>query len=209
MKNSHVLEQCDLRAMKEWGSFLLTPFFLSLILLVAPGAALAQDDAAAEEGEFVDEEGEFVPEADDEGVSEFGSDSTDFSVIRDILALDEEVMSDPGFYSYDPGSRRDPFQSLAERRKGQQSSLNEERPDGPAGLLIEEISIEGVFILSDGPVAQIQSVGQGISILLRPGDQLWDGDVVSISLEEVVFKQSVDDPTALKPFREVIKRLVP
>ena len=66
-----------------------------------------------------------------------------------------------------------------------------------------------MFVLPEGPIVQIQSLGQETSYLLRPGDQLWDGDVVSISFEEVIFKQSVNDPTALKPFREVVKRLEP
>jgi hypothetical protein len=41
------------------------------------------------------------------------------------------------------------------------------------------------------------------------GDQLYDGDVISISGKEAIFKQIVDDPTALKPFREVVKKLNP
>ena len=81
---------------------------------------------------------------------------------------------------------------------------------GPLGpIAIDEIIVEGVFVLPEGPIVQIQSLGQETSYLLRPGDQLWDGDVVSISFEEVIFKQSVNDPTALKPFREVVKRLEP
>ena len=143
---------------------------------------------------------EFVPE--EEATSE---ETTDFSAIDDMLALGEEVMSDPATYSYDPGVRRDPFRSLF-RSRGR-SRRSEKRPDGPAGLLIEEISIEGVFVLDDGPVVQVQAAGQETSFLLRIGDQVWDGDVVRISLREVVFKQSVNDPTALKPFREVVKRL--
>jgi len=58
-----------------------------------------------------------------------------------------------------------------------------------------------------GPAAQVQAASDQISYLLRPGDQLWDGDVVDVTVGEIVFKQSVDDPTALKPFREVTMRL--
>ena len=122
--------------------------------------------------------------------------------------MDESVLTDADTFSYDPGSRRDPFRSLIETR----DSIPEperERPEGKAGLLIDEIVVEGVFELADGPVAQVQSAREETSYLLRPGDQLWDGDVISINLEEVVFKQVVDDPTALKPFREVVKRLSP
>ena len=149
---------------------------------------------------LVAQEEEFVPEGE-----ETAEPATDFGAIDELLALDEEVMSDPGTYSYDPGLRRDPFRSLLARRSPEEEQ--EDRPDGPAGLLIDEIEVQGVFILPEGPVAQILSTSRDTSFLLRPGDQLWDGDVVRITLNEVVFKQSVNDPTALKPFREVTKRL--
>ncbi len=143
---------------------------------------------------------EYVPE--EEVLTE---EETDFSAIDDMLKMDEEVLSDPETYSYDPGSRRDPFRSLFRRQSIEQRS--EKRPDGPAGLLIDELKVEGVFVLDDGPVVQVESASQRTSFLLRVGDQLWDGDVIRITLEEVVFKQSVNDPTALKPFREVVKKL--
>ena len=156
-------------------------------------AVLAAPSARAQDEEFVPEEETAV------------EDTTDFSAIDDMLALDEEVLSDPSTYSYDPGSRRDPFRSLFRQRGEAQRS--EKRPDGPAGLLIDELEVEGVFVLDDGPVVQVQSASQRTSFLLRVGDQLWDGDVIRIDLQEVVFKQSVNDPTALKPFREVVKKL--
>jgi hypothetical protein len=43
--------------------------------------------------------------------------------------------------------------------------------------------------------------------LLREADQLFDGDVVAISENEVVFKQMVQNPTDGKPFREVVMTL--
>ncbi len=149
------------------------------------------------------QEEEFIPEEDTAPVE-----GADFSAIDDLLRQDSDVLSNPSTYSYDPGARRDPFRSLATTRDFDENE-DRERPEGPGGLLIDEIEVEGVFMLVDGPVAQVQSASQETSFLLRPGDQLWDGDVVSISLVEVIFKQSVNDPTALKPFREVVKRLNP
>jgi Tfp pilus assembly protein PilP len=58
-------------------------------------------------------------------------------------------------------------------------------------------------------VAQVQASNKDKSHLLRVGDQLFDGDVVRITENEILFKQIVSDPTALKPFREVSKRLNP
>ncbi len=143
---------------------------------------------------------EYVPDSD-----LATEDASDFSAIDDMLKLDEEVLSDPTTYSYDPGARRDPFVSLFQVRSS--ARREEKRPEGPAGLLVDEISVDGVFVLDDGPVVQVQSASQETSFLLRVGDQLWDGDVIRINLDEVVFKQSVNDPTALKPFREVVKKL--
>ncbi len=77
------------------------------------------------------------------------------------------------------------------------------------GLLIDEIGLSGIFRTRKGYVAQVKAANQGKSYLLKEGDQLYDGDVVSIGSDEVVFKQIVQDPTALKPFREVVKTLTP
>ncbi len=163
-------------------------WFMAAILVVGIVAPVSAQDE-----EYVPEGGQTAEEA------------PDFSAIDDMLKLDEEVLSDPTTYSYDPGARRDPFTSLFQRRSS--ARREEKRPEGPAGLLVDEISVEGVFVLDDGPVVQVLSASQETSFLLRVGDQLWDGDVIRINLDEVVFKQSVNDPTALKPFREVVKKL--
>ena len=82
------------------------------------------------------------------------------------------------------------------------------RPDGVPGLLIDEIELTGIFRTVRGFVAQVlRSHGSSKSYLLREGDQLFDGDVVSINRHEIVFKQMVEDPAASKPFREVVKSL--
>lgn len=162
---------------------------LGLLAVAAPVAA--QDD-------------EFVAEDED---SLDGPSQADYALIDELLARDEASLTNTDPTSYDPGSRRDPFRSLMQRRQTASVDVEQERPEGPAGLLIDEIEIEGVFILPEGPVVQIQSASEETSFLLRPGDQLWDGDVVSISLEEVTFKQSIKDPTSLKPYRDVVKSL--
>jgi Tfp pilus assembly protein PilP len=126
--------------------------------------------------------------------------------IDEMLEQEEEVFEGAG-YSYDPGTRRDPFRSLllAEERR----DLRGPRPEGIAGLLIDEISLTGIFQTPRGWVAQVVSSDQKKSYLIRDGDQLYDGDVVRINRGEVVFNQILNDPTALKPFREVTKKLSP
>lgn len=126
--------------------------------------------------------------------------------IDEILEGEEEVLAGAAF-SYDPGNRRDPFKSLL---AGPDRQVEKgPRPEGIPGLMIDEIDLTGVFRTSKGFVAQVSAGNQKRSYLLKEGDQLYDGDVVSINRNEVVFKQIVQDPTALKPFREVVKSLGP
>jgi hypothetical protein len=126
--------------------------------------------------------------------------------IDQILEGEDQVLSGNG-YSYDPGNRRDPFKSLLAAPDRQE--FRGPRPEGVPGLLIDELDLTGIFKTSRGYVAQVKAPNQAKSYLLKEGDQLYDGDVVSISHKEVVFKQTVQDPTALKPFREVVKTLSP
>jgi hypothetical protein len=130
----------------------------------------------------------------------------DLGNIDEILQGEEDVLSGSGF-SYDPGNRRDPFKSLLV--VGREPVFRGPRPEGVPGLLIDEIDLTGIFHTSKGFVAQVVASNQKKSFLLKEGDQLYDGDVVSINKNEVVFKQVVQDPTALKPFREVVKSLSP
>lgn len=122
--------------------------------------------------------------------------------IDEILEGEEEVLSGTGGFSYDPGNRRDPFKSLL---AGNERPERGPRPEGIPGLMIDEIQLLGIWRTPRGYVAQIRAANK--SYLLREGDQLFDGDVVTIQKNEVVFKQQVQDPTALKPHREVVKNL--
>lgn len=128
------------------------------------------------------------------------------AAVDDILRDEAAMLAGEGYY-YDPGNRRDPFKSLLAARE--KVELRGPRPEGIPGLLIDDIDLTGIFLTSDGPVAQVASADREKSYLLRIGDQLYDGDVISITGSEAVFKQIVDDPTALKPFREVVKKLNP
>jgi hypothetical protein len=135
-----------------------------------------------------------------------GSPAPDMGNIDQILEGDEEVLSGNSF-TYDPGNRRDPFKSLL--IAPDRPEFRGPRPEGVPGLLIDEIDLKGIFRTARGYVAQVSAANQKKSYLLKEGDQLYDGDVVSIGKSEVVFKQIVQDPTALKPFREVVKSLNP
>ena len=130
----------------------------------------------------------------------------DASRIDEMLEEDEAVLEGL-LTTYDPGNRRDPFRSLLAPTP--RPELRGPRPEGVPGLLIDEIDIKGIFKTSKGYVAQISAQNEKKGFLLRPGDQVYDGDVLRITDNEVVFRQIVNDPTVIKPFREVVKKLRP
>jgi hypothetical protein len=130
----------------------------------------------------------------------------DEQTIDQILAGEEEVLAGEG-YSYDPAGRRDPFISLLQRT--QLKEAPQQRPEGIPGLLIDEIEVKGIFRMQGRTFAQVQSSEKDKSYLIQEGDQLYDGEVVSIAPGEVTFKQVVNDPSVIKPFREVVKKLNP
>lgn len=126
--------------------------------------------------------------------------------IEEIFAEEEALLAGAAATSYDPEGRRDPFRSLLER-----NVVDDQRPRPPGvpGLLIDEIDLEGIFFKDGTWVAMVRAGSRETSYLLRAGDELFDGDVVRITLDEVVFKQVVNDPKIFKPFREVAKKLNP
>ena len=174
-----------------------TAILIALIVLAAAWTALAQQPAAPPASSAAPPAQEAKP---GEGPA------FDPADIDEILQGEEEVLSGSGF-SYDPGNRRDPFKSLLVAPD--RPEFRGPRPEGVPGLLIDEIGLTGIFRTSKGYVAQVVAANQKKSYLLKEGDQLYDGDVVSINGREIVFKQIVQDPTALKPFREVVKSLNP
>ncbi|MEM7481299.1 MAG: hypothetical protein AAF481_09010 [Acidobacteriota bacterium] len=179
-------------------------FGFALLLLPAVDGGLAaqdvRDEAVGQEQEEEPAEQEGL-ELDGEGARE-----PDLDAINAILEEDQEVFEGRGF-TYDPRGRRDPFKSLLAARD--QPELRGARPDGVPGLLIDELDLTGVFRTGGRWVAQVQAADKDRGYLLYEGDQLYDGDVVSIDRDEVVFRQIVRDQTALKPFREVAKKLNP
>jgi len=128
------------------------------------------------------------------------------SAVDEMLEEDEEVLEGAGV-TYDPGTRRDPFKSLLVAPD--QLVNRGPRPEGIPGLLVDEVELTGIIRTPRGYLAQVRTSKTEKGYLIKEGDQLYDGEVVNITRTEVVFKQIVQDPTALKPFREVVKKLYP
>ncbi len=205
-------------------SVLAAAGWLMLLCGVAVVPALAQDEsppaesstseaAAVDEGEAADAAGaDDLPPVPAAADAEAGSDDllrqvgadplNDLSDVEEILDSDVELRAGGGD-RYDGGTRRDPFRSLVRRREVQQQAGP--RPEGKPGLLIDEIFITGIFNTHLGDFAQVRGGSKDKSYLLQAGDQLFDGDVISIGSDHVVFRQIINDPEAIKPFREVTK----
>jgi type IV pilus assembly protein PilP len=108
---------------------------------------------------------------------------------------------EPG-YAYQPDGRRDPFISLLGR--GDQTTSPTARPSGLGGLLIGEVTVKGVLRDRSGFMAMLQAPDNK-TYVVRVGDKLLDGSVKSISREQVIFSQNVNDPLSLVKQREVPK----
>ncbi len=126
--------------------------------------------------------------------------------VEQILREQEEVLRGQGF-SYDPQGRRDPFQSLWERvpvRPGP-------RPKGIAGMLVSEIDLVGVVRDPSGGDVAFVIGSDNKGYFLRAGDQVYDATVIAVdpSAGAVTFRQYVEDPRLIKPYRDVVKRLAP
>ena len=111
---------------------------------------------------------------------------------------------EPG-YAYDSKGRRDPFISLLGR--GDESKTPQAaRPAGIAGILIGEVNVKGVLRDRGGYMAMLQGPDKKTHTV-RVGDKLLDGSVKSITQEQVIFSQDVNDPLSLVKQREVPKRV--
>jgi len=127
--------------------------------------------------------------------------------VETILRQQEDLLAGRQF-SYDPGGRRDPFRSLFEevalRRHGP-------RPRGVAGMLVAELDLTGIVRDTGGGNIAVVMGTDNKGYFLHVGDEVYDGSVIAIdpAAGVVTFRQQVDDPRLIKPYRDVVKRLVP
>ncbi len=126
------------------------------------------------------------------------------STIRKIISEEEDVLAGKRF-TYDPAGRRDPFRSLIEKVDVERQGP---RPTGIAGMLISEVDLVGIVRDPDGDLAFFNG-SDNRGYFLRVGEKLYDGQVVRIDTRNgrVVFRQEVNDPRLIKPYREVVKEL--
>lgn len=132
-----------------------------------------------------------------------GTDET----VETILREQEQLLSGQRF-SYDPAGRRDPFRSLFEsvplNKKGP-------RPKGVAGMLVAEVNLVGIVRDASGGNLAFFTGSDNKGYFLHVGDEVYDGTLITVDPQSGVatFRQQVDDPRLIKPYRDVVKRLVP
>lgn len=127
------------------------------------------------------------------------------AAVEQILRQQEALITGQGF-SYNPEGRRDPFRSPFAGELGTAGK----RPPGLAGMLVAEIDMTGVVHdPRDGDVAVVMG-SDNKGYFLRVGDEVYDGTIIAIDSRQgtVTFRQQIDDPRMIKPYRDIVKRLV-
>ena len=109
-------------------------------------------------------------------------------------------------FTYDPGDRRDPFLSLDVVRQG-----DTPRPPGIEGMSVEEIDLTGIVEDSGGGNVAYFTGSDNRGYFLRIGQRVYKATMVAIDpiSGSVTFRQQVDDPRQIKPYRDVVRKLVP
>ena len=164
----------------------LGPVVLALaVSLVLVTGAFAEDPAAAP-----------APEA--------AKTPQDTETINRIMQDNEAMLSGRGF-TYDPAGRRDPFRSLVDAMN---SIGKGPRPRGIAGMLISEVDLVGIVQKGKSHIAFFNG-SDNKGYFLKVGDTLYDGKIIRIDRNTgtVVFRQDINDPRSIKPYRDVSKRL--
>lgn len=130
--------------------------------------------------------------------------SSELPVDMDKPLGDEDFQSKD--FIYNPNGRRDPFVDLLRGKTA--GSIKREAKEGIAGLLIEELELEGIMKVRGAFVALFKGP-DGKPYDVYVGDNVYDGEVIKIDNNTVYFKGSL--ATALGGTKEKIitKSLVP
>jgi Tfp pilus assembly protein PilP len=111
-------------------------------------------------------------------------------------------------YKYEAKGRRDPFRNLDVVNTIQATSAPMLRPPGLKGQLVSEINLVGI-VLSKGEYIAMGTGYRGRTYFVHPNDELYDGKVLQIRKDAVVFNQIVNDSQGKKLSQQVVKKLYP
>jgi Tfp pilus assembly protein PilP len=122
---------------------------------------------------------------------------------------DETTQADvpPGEFIYQPQGRRDPFWDLS---KGEKAKTEREELEGIAGLLIDELKLEGI-VFSKGKYTALLSGPSNAEppFSVTVGVNVYDGVIVKIDNNSVVFKKILTMPLGGKKEKFETKWLNP
>jgi Tfp pilus assembly protein PilP len=102
-------------------------------------------------------------------------------------------------------SRRDPFESLTSRQDAAAKNAAN-LPPGKAGLQVASLRLDGIVRSPNGMIAVVTNP-QARTYFLREGDQLYDGKVDKIGMDNVAFHEVGKDAFGKPVERQVNKRL--
>jgi type IV pilus assembly protein PilP len=101
--------------------------------------------------------------------------------------------------------RRDPFESLTSRQDAAAKTAAN-LPPGKAGLQVASLRLDGIVRSPNGMIAVVTNP-QARTYFLREGDQLYDGRVDKIGMDNVAFHELGKDAFGKPVERQVNKRL--
>ncbi|ANM28546.1 hypothetical protein ABI59_01305 [Acidobacteria bacterium Mor1] len=184
---------------RDWSWFAVAAALIVVVFAAAPAFPQAP---GVDEGTLSAEEQLAEAELAQQGESE-----TDTRNVEEILQQQEALLRGERF-SYDPGGRRDPFISLFERTKGEGPRT---ACKGIGCMTVDEIDLVGIVEDSKSGDVAFFNGSDNRGYFLRVGDGVYDASMISIDARKgiVTFRQQVDDPRLIKPYRDVVKRLVP
>ena len=169
------------------GWFLMLAVFMSILVATAPAFPMQEDT-------------ETVPEVAEPDPAEARK------TIEMILREQEEMLTGTQF-SYDPEGRRDPFRSLFDIAQADAGP----RPPGIAGMTVDEIDLAGIVEDETGGDVAYFTGSDNKGYFVRVGEEVYDAAMIAIDTRSgsVTFRQKIDDPRQIKPYRDIVRRLVP
>jgi len=111
-------------------------------------------------------------------------------------------------YKYEAKGRRDPFRSLDVSETVQASVAPTIRAPGLKGQLVSEINLAGI-VKSKNQYMAMATGYRGKTYFLQPNDELYDGKVIEIKSDAVIFSQTLTDGHGKKLSQRVVKKLYP
>jgi Tfp pilus assembly protein PilP len=111
-------------------------------------------------------------------------------------------------YKYEIRGRRDPFRSLDVTHSIQAASAPIVRPPGLRGQLVSEIKVMGIVKSKGGLLAIVQGY-QNKTFFVHANEVLYDGKILEIRNDVVVFNQTLTDNLGKQVSKQVVKKLYP